>query len=268
MTLPTTTGNTIISADFNYIQSIVEEVMGQGENGYGMSDISSIPVSEYNKVGIKEWQALSRDLGIILKHITNYTTSSGISGITTGTLIIAKSHNIAASGAEYALANRYECHPAQYFLDPVTGNSVVYSTSSSRTAAWGIEVREVHHSVRVSFPTRLIARYFFNLGSYVQWFAGDENNGLNDIDGEWANFFDYINTAKIYTYSRNQYTNYNSTMTVYNSGTLQVQIIATIVGSISDPEYGNAIDFNFYYLNLDSALLVVSPAVSYWEILI
>lgn len=266
--IPNTTGSSVIYADFNYIQNIVEEIMGQGENGYGISDIDSIPVSQYNKVGIKEWQALSRDLGLIIQHITNFTTASGISGITTGTLIRAIPHNLAASTAEYALANRFTCHPAQYFIDPTTGNSVVFSTSSSRTIDWGVEIREIHHTARVSFPTRLIARYFFNQGSYLQWFGGDGNNGLNDLDGEWANFFDHINASKIYTYSRRQYVNYNSTTTTYNSGTLQVEIVATIVGSITDPEYGNAIDFNFYYRNLDSSILIVTPAVSYWEILV
>jgi hypothetical protein len=102
----------------------------------------------------------------------------------------------------------------------------------------------------------------------VQWFGGDGNNGLNDLDGEWANFFDHINESKIYTYSRRQYVNYNSTTTTFNSGTLQVEIVATIVGSITDPEYGSAIDFNFYYRNLDSSILIVTPAVSYWEILV
>ncbi len=268
MTFPKNPTDLILAADYNYLQAQVEEIIGQNENGYGFSEIYSLPVSDANKVDTNSWRYLIRDLNIVSAHITNVTTATDISGITTGSLITTSMPNSAATNAAYALANRYTCHPAQYFTDPVTGGTVNYEGgTSTRTTVWGVDLREIHHTARVSFPTRLMARYFFNLGSYIQWTNRDLNNGLNDIDAEWATFFDSVLETP-YIYSRNQYVNYDSTTTTYNSGTLQIEITANIVGSVGDPEYGRAIDFSIYYRNNDSSNLIVSPTVAYWNILI
>lgn len=266
MSFPKTTGNTIISSDYNYIQSIVEDVMGQNENGYGVSNIWSLPVSDRSIVTADRWKYLARDLNIISAHITNVTTATDTNGLNTSTLITTTLPNLAAVNADYGLANRYTCHPNQFFTDPTTGGTVDYSNgTSTRTTVWGVNVSEIHHTVRVSFPTRLMARYFFNQGAYIQWTNRDLNNGLNDIDAEWANFFDYVLKTP-YIYSRNQYINYDNTTTSWSSGTLQIEIIADIVGTVGDVEYGSAIDFSIYYRNNDSSQLIVSPTVARWTI--
>ena len=112
-----------------------------------------------------------------------------------------------------------------------------------------------------------MARYFFNQGSYIEWTNRDLNNGLNDIDAEWALFFDYLLSIP-YIYARDQYINYDSTTTSWSSGTLQIEVVANIVGNVGDYEYGREIDFTTYYRNNDSAQLIVSPTVAVWNIFI
>ena len=267
MTFPKSQGDIILKDDYNYIQGIVGEIIGQGENGYGFSFYNSVPIGEGGSIQSSEWRNLATDLNRITRHITN--VSDVVVDITTGSIITNTLPNSAAVAADSSLVNRYTCHPDQYFVDPITSGTVNYlGGTSTRNSVWGVEVREIYHTSRVSFPNRLTARWFFNVGSYIEVHTFDQDNGLNDIDAEWAVFFDHLKASSPYLYSRDSYVNWESTTTVYNSGTLEISITADIVGNVGDNEHGSEIDFTIYYKNNDSATLIVSPTVARWEFLV
>lgn len=263
----------IPAVDYNSIQSVISEILGTGENGYGLSDIASIPVAPItNRITAFQWNALLRDINVATTHITN--TSTVTTSVITGTTVVTKLRTDILQGqANYLIdpVRRYTCHPNQYYVDPVTSSTVNYTDGiSTRTLPWGVDVQSVTHKVNAAFATRLQARYFFNLGSYITLLPFHLNNGLNDLDAEWASFINHMQDTNVqYTYRRSDFMNQTSTSTVYNSGTLSISVLAEKAPDESNIEftvtYGNTLTYD---TGTNSALIVIIPTVGYWNILV
>lgn len=277
MSFPVTTSQLINDSDFNAIQTIVDDVMGLGENGWGLAIYNSNPVTVTDKVRAFDMNNLIGDVGIIHTHITNVNTST--SYVVTGTTLVnTATFNQLKTTSDYYSSDlrRYTCHPSQFAESNTLTHDVLFyaggvnGSTSTRSIIWGetteTSVRVISHKLVASWPTRLQARYYFNQGSYISWKPYHFGDGLNDLDTEWANFIDWLNAPQnLYRYTRNEFVNYEGalgTSTYYTSGTLQVTVQAI---KATDEK---SVEFNIELTNLDTADLIVTPAVAYYNILL
>lgn len=278
-TFPVSSGTTITTASFNDIYDLVNEVIGVGEDGYGLQDFFSTPASSNSAVRSRDWANLRIDLiETAYQHITG-STSTWTTSMSTGTAITTSSHNEAWNIAQYVYANRYTCAEDQYYRDPVTFASTnTTGGSSSRTIVWNNNTQTtITHVVRGRWPSRLLARYFFNTGGYWTWTPYHSNNILNDLDLGWAQFIYNIQvdqqtnpikydraafvaqspgtTATIYPVgSTRSYPD-----TTYEFDTLSVNVE---VFKASNEQY---LEFTITFANSDTPTLVITPAVGYWN---
>jgi len=270
MTLPATSGSFITAADYNDIYTLVSDVIGAGDNGYGLNLFYSQPVSLQYTASVEQWRNLQYDLNTAHIHITNTSTATSL--ISSSTTITASFVNELWQGANYVTSNRYTCHPQQY-IDTST-NTSLYTINgiSERTTstAWGdpLTSPSITHQVNVIWASRLVQRYFFNTGGELVWLpyhTGESvvpGESLNDLDTAWANFINYVQAVGGWEYNRDIYEAYpGSTSTVYNSGTLQISILA-------DRETDRSIRFTCTLTNLDSPVLEVDPTTKYYNIII
>ena len=179
----TTSGNNILKTDFNNAQAILKDVLGQGENGYGRSTITSDPVEITQVATADQWNRFIRDLNLVHKHVTNVNTST--LNVNTGTdRVTASTVTNLISSVNYVsdAVRRYTCHPSQFVVYQST-STFYYDSTSTRTLTWGVDQTLITHEVVVSFPTRLTARYYFNLGSYLTFVPFFQGNLIADIDG-------------------------------------------------------------------------------------
>lgn len=277
MTYPVTSSTSLVEmGDYNVIYDIIDQVLGPNEDGWGLYTTFSTPVTKSVRVRGLDWRNLQRDLiQVAYLHITNTTTvlTSAVQLPTTSTLITADFHNQLYNTSTWVLENRYVCAEDQYAPLNVTDGQ------SSRTLVWGVEQNQIVHKVKISWASRLSARYFFNTGGYLTWVPSHSDNGINDLDQEWANFIvaiDLDQATNPLKYSREQFINQvpGTTSTIYTlndigiksepeptyvSGTLSV----TVDVFKSDNE--EWVEFIVTFANNDSALLVVTPAVGYWS---
>lgn len=262
-----TSGTLVYHTNTNVAQSIMQDILGLGENGYGLPIINSVPAEESESIRARPLNLLIDDINIVYEHITNVSTAT--SHAVTGTTVVSASYlNEITSTAEWLNdpIRRYTCHPSQFYFDTSTNTSTFISSdsTSTRTLPWGVDSNEIKHRLVSSFPDRLAARYYFNLGSYltfIPFYLG--TTGLNDLDAEWADFIDYLNLPEQkYTYRRSEFVNWSSTSTSWTSGTLAVSVIA----NRAEDETG--IEFIVSYKNNASATLIVTPSVATWSILV
>lgn len=258
-------GTTVAHTDFNIAQTLLDDIMGIGENGYGLPLIQSTPQELYWKIGAYQWNNLISDINYVHQHITNSNTSTGY--VITGTDVLsANTINALISTTEWLddPIRRYTCHPSKFLVNTVTDSTTLYSGGNSvRTLPWGVTTSEITHRVVTSFQNRLSARYYFNEGCFLNFLPNYSGIGLNDLDTEWANFIDYLrDPAQEYRYDRAQFVTYSSTTTSWNSGTLTVSVTA----NKSDDE--KSIEFIMKYRNNESSTLIVSPNVGVWNILV
>ena len=278
--LPTQT--VIPNEAYNEIFDIIQEILGVGENGYGLQFIRSLPVSETGPIRSTQWKNLYADLiETIYQHVFGTNTYSAPAN--PGAVIGLNYHNQLWAAAEAVLANRYTCHESQYYRDPTTGASTyTLEGTSSRTLEWGVLQNQIIQVTKIKWATRLMARYFFNSGGYLTWTpyhtnASATGNPLGALDAQWAEFIRYIQLDQEIApikYDRAAYEAQNpgTTITVYpvgstlggidptySSGTLSINVEVTKESNESD------IEFTITFANSDSETLVVVPTVGYWN---
>ena len=264
-------GDLITVDGYNVIQSAVNNIIGIGSEGYGISSFSGNSVTSKNTIKYSNWYGLVRDVGLINVHIDNvFNTQLGSIG--TGTLISSTITNVLSNTISYIDANKYLCNPSQYYRDPITGGDIEFgdgtpNSTSTRTTVWGFGTEtEITHTSRTRWFTGLLANYFFNQGAYFIWTPEFTGTTTNDIDLEWTNFLTYVKHTGGYEYRREEYVNYISTLTSWTSGTLQISLLAT-KSTIPDSqgEIGNVIDFTIKYRNTDNPDIVIVPTNAYWN---
>lgn len=260
-------GTLISSSTFNVAQTKLQDIMGLGEDGYGIPFIASNPITDNNFPSVQDWQFFLRDINTVHRHITNQNTSSFITINNTQPLYASTATNaFATTDWLYESSRRWTCHPLQFFS---TGTDVAPTTStfnyggvSTRTLAWGIEPNVISHEIVAIFPTRLRANYYFNLGSYLTFDPFAEGTSFSDLDNRWLSFINYMNnSARKYKYDRAKFQN-NSNLTTYNSGTLSVSILAEKINS------GKDIKFTITFNDSDNSNVYVNPTGYAWKILV
>lgn len=254
----TATGYTVQASSYNYVQSLVKDIIGLGSNGWGQGSQNSSPVSTRNRVTRTHWNNLDNDVNFIQQHVLG-TQTTGLTP-STGTVIAATITNAFGVLIDSLEPNRYTCHPSQFVGYP--GETVnTLNGTTTRTGVWG---REISQTVRVDWPTNQFARYFFNAGSVFTWRPTYTSSATpNDRDEEWADFIDYLKAEPAYEYTRTDFLDSSSTKTTsYSSGSLTVTIVALRDGPAAT---ATRVDFTAIFRNEDLPYLVIDPIHGYWN---
>lgn len=262
-----TQGTSISSSTFNIAQEKLQDILGIGEDGYGLPYILSDPISYTNRVSSQSWNFLLQDVNTIHRHITNQSTSSYIT-LNTSTILYASTVTNVFSNIDwlYDSTRRYTCHPSQFFT---TGTNVLPTTStftlggvSTRTTVWGIDPTSLSHEVVATFPTRLRANYYFNLGSFLTFDPFVSGTSYSELDTRWITFVNYMNVnSRKYKYDRAKF-QYNSTLTTFTSGTLSVSILAEKIN------VGKSIKFIITLSDSENTNVYINPTGNSWKILV
>lgn len=212
MPYPVSTTSFFATSDHNDIQSTIYDIVGLGANGYGITDFDTRPVTGQFVVNASAWKSMLNTLDRIKRHQTDQNlyygstqTNELILAKTTrvdGVLVRADLHNFINTTTQELLVGRYTVHPNQ--LSPVISTG----GSSVRQNDWTSQT--IEHVVEVSWPTELIARYFFNLGGYLTINAGHENNSFGGNNDAWKALVASI-PAQLYT--RSDFVSVNQTKT-------------------------------------------------------
>ena len=262
MTLPIISNTATIQAvDYTQSQEILADIIGLGENGYGMPGTLSGPVNTRTKVRSQDWNYLLRDLNSVSIHITN--TATGISTVSNTTIVNSTLSNSVWDGVSELVPSRYICHPDQYFTDPVT--SETWNTTngtSTRTLVWDMDANsEITHKVNAAWTTALTARYFFNQGGYFIYKPFHLNNGTTStVDTAWVSFIDYVGAIGGFEYKRDQFvsTTTNIVTKSWSSGTLGISVLA---------ERSADRDSVLFTVKYKRPQLELVPSRAYWNIL-
>ena len=269
------TSSSTLVTHYNQIQTLVQDVLGTGEQGYGLTILNSIPRGVNQLIRASDWIALRADLAKIQEHtrgtLLTITTATTVTNITA---TLTNAYAVLAEGLANTVTNRFNCAENQYYVDATTGATNSFNSGTvTRTLPWGLStdgntaITEIQHKVQFQFVNRLTAVYFFNQGGYLTWKPYHLNNGVSGIDNAWASFINYLNgylTANPLKYNRTVYMaqNPNSTgsLVVYTSGTFSM--------SVAVYKYSNAHTFDFIvkYGDTDSSILTVSPVVGAWKV--
>ena len=266
------TSSSTLVTHYNQIQTLVQEVLGTGEQGYGLTIINSSLRGVNQLIRARDWLGLLADLAIIQEHTRGtLLTITSATTVTNITATVTNEYAVLAEDLANTVTNRFNCAENQYYVDPTTGATNNFNSGTvTRTLPWGLlsdstSIPEIQHKVRFQFINRLTAVYFFNQGSYLTWLPYHLNNGVSGIDNAWASFINYLNgylTANPLKYNRTlfmaQNPNSTATVAVYTSGTFSM--------SVAVYKYSNAHTFDFIvkYGDTDSSVLTVSPVVGAW----
>ena len=266
------TSSSTLVTHYNQIQTLVQEVLGTGEQGYGLTIINSSPRGAPRLIRASDWNLLRADLAIIQEHTRGtLLTITSATTVTNITATVTNAYAVLAEDLANTVTNRFNCAENQYYVDATTNATNSFNSGTvTRTSPWGLlsdgtSIPEIQHKVEFRFVNRLTAVYFFNQGGYLTWKPYHLNNGVSGIDNAWASFINYLNgylTVYPLKYNQAVYTAQNSnstaTVAVYTSGTLSM--------SVAVYKYPNAHNFDFIvkYGDNDSSVLTVSPAVGAW----
>lgn len=268
MTLPATSGALIDDVDFNDVRAVLDQLLGLNDDGYGIASFNSMPVAPGERLDAQQWNTLIKDVNFGHVHITNAATSTAYAVTGTSVVTTTRANDLYAA-ANWMLdpVRRWTCHPSQFKYNTST-NSVLFNqdgSTSTRTLDWGIATRSISHKVVVSWPTRDQAYYYFNQGAYLSWQPFHFNDGLNDLDTEWANFLNEISTAADHKYDRSDFRYWpGGTQTEYTSVSGLLKVL--VEGVVSNDE--RTVTFTITYSNLDDSLLIISPTVGYWNVIV
>jgi len=262
MTFPITPGSTATVADYMDSWTIINDIIGIGENGYGVPVARSGPATTKTKIKVRDWNDLQRDLNSIFIHVTNTGTSTTV--VTTTTTVNSTLSNRVWAAVNEIQDRRYTCHPDQFYADPVT--SETWNTSngtSTRTIAWDMDATaEITHRVNAAWTTPLTARYFFNQGGYFIYSPFYANTGTTaTIDIQWVSFINHVKSQGGYDYRRDQFVNTATSVITksWTSGTLRISFVA---------ERNATNDQILFTIKYKRRALELVPDRGYWNIIV
>ena len=242
--------------------TIINDIIGMGENGYGVPVPWSGPVSTKTRIKSRDWNYLQRDLNGIFIHITNTGTST--TTVTNTTIVNSTLSNAVWEGVSEIEGQRYICHPDQYYADPVTGET--WNTSngtSTRTLIWDMEsTAEITHRVNAAWTTPLTARYFFNQGGYFIYSPYYANTGTTaTIDTQWVSFINHVKGLGGFDYTRAYFVNTATSVVTksWTSGTLRISFVA---------ERNTAKNEILFTIKYKRRALELVPDRGYWNIIV
>lgn len=175
-----TTGGLIQAADYNSLQATVAKILGTSYDSanpsynYGLTtQINSSQLSltpPLPTITIADWTKLQLDIIAAANHQGTASSISALvnQNIAAGATIRATDQDAFVSAISVINTNR---------TTAATRSAYNPSLTNSRTTSWGSSAKtSVSHSFTLSWANAASARYFFNLGSIVQ-FSASQSGG-------------------------------------------------------------------------------------------
>jgi hypothetical protein len=182
-----TAGLLIQAADYNSLQTTVAKILGTAYDSanpsynYGLTtQINSSQISVGSDISHVEWTNLQLD---ILAAAAHQGTTSQISALVSQTI---------AAGATINASDQTTFINAINVINTNRNTAVTFSSydpvlTNSRTAAWGsLSKPTVTHSFTLTWTDAPSARYFFNMGSIVQFAASRSGGSGTTQDSNWT----------------------------------------------------------------------------------
>ena len=192
------TGDNITAAQFNSLQSRVENVMGtgSGDSGYGQT-LSSAQVAVTDTVQATDMINIKTDIDKANNH--QIGSNSSISAIAVGKVIGADATGDTTASLTDTTGgfNDYETAVGVIETNKLSidsGNSSVESAiSSQRTTNWnGI----ITHDFNITFSDANQRRYFFNAGGEIRFSASRAGGSSYSKNTDWTNMLSNMGTIK------------------------------------------------------------------------
>ena len=192
------TGDNITAAQFNSLQSRVENVMGtgSGDSGYGQT-LSSAQVAVTDTVQATDMINIKTDIDKANNHLIG--SNSSISAIAVGKVLGADATGDTTSTLTDTTGgfNDYETAVGVIETNKLSidsGNSSVESAiSSQRTTNWnGI----ITHDFNITFSDANQRRYFFNAGGEIRFSASRAGGSSYSKNTDWTNMLSNMGTIK------------------------------------------------------------------------
>lgn len=190
-------GSNITAADFNGLQSRLNNILGNGSgtSGYGQS-VSSAQVSVGNTITAAQMDLIRADMNKVKNHQTGSNTTLG--NIEVGDIIGAD-----ASGTDPASLtettkgfNDYLSEMTALESDKLLVDATQASTeaaiSSLKTSSWN---GTITHEFTVTFTSADHRRHFFNSGGEI-WFDATATNVSGSKDTDWQTILSNMGTIK------------------------------------------------------------------------
>jgi len=181
----------IFAADYNAIQTKVQQVLGTYYGQTVNSQAIPTPVTTLNatKITALQWQKLYTDLLICYNH-QNASNGSLTYPVSTNTIY-------------YIDYQAYDTMGTSILTNYLQFNSGYKSsqsfTSKTQAAGWGLKTvsTTVRHQISLTFPSAAAAGYFFNSGGTV-YFSADMSGGQTATpltkDFSWASMLSHMGT--------------------------------------------------------------------------
>lgn len=180
----------ITAGTYNNLRDRLNLVLGLGSTGYGQN-LSSSTVLSGETFTLAMWNNLRTDMLKARQHQTGLSESSNLTVVTTSTDI------------SQALITQYDS-----FITLIQTNQRVIANNQATVESLASAVRStawnnvLTHTVTVTFPSTLAARYFFNAGGQIRFSASRTGAAATSKDTDWTNILSSMGTL---------YMNYNTT---------------------------------------------------------
>ena len=263
------TGKIIRHYDYNFLQREVDEILGLSQDGYGVSSINSVSVTNSNQVSTSQWNSLLLDFDFIHTHV--YGAASGLPSVLNTTTEIAAAFQQAYHNTIVPIYDtdslRYSCTATQYYHEGIENINSRGGVSTSTSSIW---YGSMSHIYRAEWATDLVARYFFNTGATFAWNTFYTPAATtSSSDTSWADFMIYLKSTTpevdgpIYEYKRADWiTTATTTVTTYTSGTMSISIMA-VKNTVTNALIGqlpSSIKFTVTYADSSVPVFTVLPA--------
>jgi hypothetical protein len=210
------TGGIVEYTDYNTIQQLVVNVLGQYSTGYGQSPqtitvnggtgVVSYGTSNIstNRIRYSQWNALQADINALNYHLLGVAPSYNSSPLKTAsaTTIISNSDRAAYLAVAQALTNSSSStiggvvYPGCYALASAGQASLITLANSSKAPGWN---GTATNTVNFNFASYQTAQYFFQAGAQLQFTAsltGGSSGVVNTKDYDWAQLLSGMGTIK------------------------------------------------------------------------
>jgi hypothetical protein len=171
----------ITAADYNNIRNKVITVLGTGSTGYGQTPVSSA-ATQQSSISATLWNNLRTDMLKARQHQTGRDETPFAPAVLNRTTTITEAIRVAFDN----YANQIVTDQRLLGLDPISqAQSELFFTSTQYVANWN---QTLYYRARVKFADNLQARYFFNAGGQIRFYAAkiDRTSSLTK-DIEWDN---------------------------------------------------------------------------------
>lgn len=197
-------GSNITAADYNDLQSRINNILGNGsgQTGYGQILSSSQVTANIDSITALQMENLRDDLNDAYQH--QFNTDVPINEIFTGNIIGADASNptnTAGSGStgltdgakgfnDYlSVMTDLEASPTTANVNQMTPGGAI---TSQRATPWN---GTVTHEFTVTFSSADARRHFFNSGGEI-WFDASLTSGSGSKDADWAGMLSTMGTVK------------------------------------------------------------------------